>query len=166
MSYRRREGIVIPEELARREAVPDDLDAAAPSPYRFPDPLRRRWAGWVYLVVAAALAGPALSEPGLWIAVLLLVVISAYHRWASWPLSLDQAGALQAAAARVPFGVGHASVAVSFRGVRSRPRWQVIVYSSESPPRRRALVEIDGVSGEVREDVYIEELDPPGTEDS
>ena len=111
--------------------------------------------------MAALLAGPAFSEPGLLIVVLILVAISLYQWWAAWPLALDQAGALRAAAARVPFGVGHASVAVTFRGIRSRPRWQVIVYSSESPPRRRALVEIDGVSGESLEDVYIEELDPP-----
>ena len=161
MSYRRRDGIVIPSEAARAEAVPEDLDAGAPSPYRFPDPGRRRWASWVYLATAALLAGPAFSEPGLWTVVLLLAAISLYQWWAAWPLALDQAGALRTAAARVPFGVGHASVAVTFRGIRSRPRWQVIVYSSESPPRRRALVEIDGVSGESLEDVYIEELDPP-----
>ena len=163
MSYRGRNGIVIPEEAARAEAVPDDLDAGVASPYRFPDPSRRRWAGWVYLVMAAPLAVLAFSEPGLWITVLLLAVISAYQWWASWPLALDEAGALQTAAARVPFGVGHASVAVTFSGIRSRPRWQVIVYSSESPPKRRALVEIDGVSGESSGDVYIEELDPPQT---
>ena len=160
MSYR---GRVIPEETARAEAVPDDLDAGAPSPYRFPDPGRRRWAGWVYLAMAVLLAGPAFSEPGLWITVLILAAIAAYHWWASWPLALDQAVALQTAAARVPFGVGHASVAVTFTGIRSRPRWQVIVYSSESPPKRRALVEIDGVTGESSDDVYIEELEPPQT---
>ncbi len=163
MSYRRSDGIVIPEETARAEAVPDDLDAGAPGPYRFPDPGRRRWAAWIYLAMAGLLAGLALSEPGLWITALLLAAIGAYQWWASWPLVLDQAGALQTAAARVPFGVGHASVAVTFAGIRSRPRWQVIVYSSESPPKRRALVEIDGVTGESPEDVFIEDLEPPQT---
>ncbi len=161
MSYGGRDGIIIPEDLARAEAVPDDLDAGAVSPYRFPDPRRRRWAGWVYLVMATLLAGLALSTPGLWITVALLVGMAVYHWWASWPLSLDQTGALQTAAGAVPFGVGHASVAVSFTGMRSRPRWQVIVYSPESPPKCRALVEIDGVSGELCSDVYIEELAPP-----
>lgn len=155
------DGIVIPEDLARAEAVPDDLDSAAVGPYRFPDPRRRRWAGRVYLGTAAVLGGLALFTPGLWITVVLLLGMSAYHRWASWPLSLDQAGALRTAAAEVPFGVGHASVAVSFTGIRSRPRWQVILYSAESPPRRRALVEIDGVNGELCSEVYREELEPP-----
>ena len=161
MSHRRSEGIVIPEDLARVESVPDDLDSGAVGPYRFPDPRRRQWAGLVYLAMAVILAGLALSTPGLWITVALLVVMGVYHWWAAWPLSLDQAGALRVAAGAVPFGVGHASVAVSFTGIRSRPRWQVIVYSPESPPRRRALVEIDGVGGGLCSDVYIEELEPP-----
>ncbi|MDE0233209.1 MAG: hypothetical protein OXI56_07195 [bacterium] len=161
MSYGGRDGIVIPEETARAEAVPDDLDAGTRGPYRFPDPRRRRWASWIYMAVAALLAALAFSEPGLWITALLLAAIAAYQWWASWPLALDQAGALQTAAARVPFGVGHASVAVTFSGIRSRPRWQVIVYSSESPPKHRALVEIDGVTGESSEDVYLEVLEPP-----
>lgn len=161
MSKKGHDGILIPEDLARAEAVPDDLDSGTVGPYRFPDPLRRRWAGWAYLGGAIILAGLALSTPGLWITAALLLVMAAYHRWASWPLSLDQAGALKAAAAEVPFGVGHASVAVSFVGVRSRPRWQVILYSSESPPRHRALVEIDAVSAELCSQVYIEELESP-----
>ena len=161
MSAGGRDGIVIPAEVARGEAVPDDLDAGAVGPYRFPDPRRRRWAAWVYLGMAAVLAGLALSTPGLWITAGLLVALSAYHRWASWPLSLDQSAALRTAARHVPFGVGHASVAVSFTGIRSRPRWQVILYSPESPPRRRALVEIDGISGELCSEVYAEELPPP-----
>jgi hypothetical protein len=161
VSGSRHDGIIIPEDVVRAEAVPDDLDAATVGPYRFPDPRRRGWAGWIYLGTALVLAFLAFSTPGLWITVVLLLGMAAYHRWASWPLSLDQAGALRAAAGEVPFGVGHASLAVSFTGIRSRPRWQVILYSPESPPRRRALVEIDGVNGSLCSQVYIEELEPP-----
>ncbi len=161
MSQSAREGILIPDDLARAEAVPDDLDSGATGPYRFPDPRRRRWAGWVYLGMGAILAALALSTPGLWLTVVLLMVMFAYHRWAAWPLALDQAAALKMAAAEVPFAVGHASVAVSFVGIRSRPRWQVIAYSSENPPRRRALVEIDGVTAQVCAEAFIEELDTP-----
>lgn len=162
MSGKGRDGIVIPEEVVQAEAVPDDLDAGTVGPYRFPDPRRRGWASGIYLGTAAVLAGLAFSTPGLWITVVLLLGMAAYHRWASWPLLLDQAGALRAAAGEVSFAVGHASVAVSFVGIRSRPRWQVVLYSSESPPMRRALVEIDGVDGELCGEVYVEELEQPG----
>lgn len=155
------DGIVIPDELARAESVPDDLDAGTVGPYRFPSPLRRWWAGRVYLGTAALLAVLAFSTPGLWITVVLLTGLGLYHRWAAWPLSFDQAAALSEAARHVPFGVGHASVAVSFVGIRSRPRWAVILYSSESPPRRRALVELDGVDGALCGEVYTEELEAP-----
>ena len=161
MSAGGRDGIVIPEEVARGEAVPDDLDSGAVGPYRFPDPRRRRWAARVYLGTAAVLAAPALSTPDLWITVALLGGLAVLHWRAAWPLSLDQSAALRAAARQVTFGVGHASVAVSFTGIRARPRWQVILYSSESPPRRRALVELDGVSGNLCSEVYTEELEPP-----
>ena len=161
MSAKGHDGIVIPEDLAQAEAVPEDLDAAAVGPYRFPDPRRRSWAGWVYLATAAVVGGLAFSTPGLWITAVLLSGMAAYHWWASWPLSLDQAGALKAAAAEVPFGVGHASVAVSFTGIRARPRWQVILYSPESLPLHRALVEIDGVDGGLCSEVYVEELEAP-----
>lgn len=161
MSGSGHDGIVIPEEVVRAESVPDDLDAGALGPYRFPDPRRRSWAGWIYLAAASVLALLAFSSPGLWITVILLLGMAAYHHWASWPLSLDQAGVLRAAAGEVPFAVGHASVALSFTGIRSRPRWQVILYSPESPPQRRALVEIDGVDGSLCSEVYIEELEPP-----
>ncbi len=162
MSAKRHDGILIPEDLASAEAVPDDLDAATVGPYRFPDPLRRRWAGWVYLAMAAMLAVLAFSTSSLWITAALLAGMAAYHFWASWPLAIDQGAALAEAARQVPFAVGHASVAVSFVGIRSRPRWRAILYSSESPPLRRALVELDGVSGEVCSEVYTEELEPPG----
>ncbi len=161
MSTPGHDGIVIPQDLALAEAVPDDLDAGAVGPYRFPDPRRRRWAARVYLGAAVLLAGLALFTPGLWITVALLAGMSAYHRWASWPLRFDQAAALTAAARQLPFGVGHASVAVNFVGIRSRPRWLVILYSSESPPRHRALVELDAVSGDLCSEVYTEELEPP-----
>jgi len=161
VSTHRADGILIPEDLAAAESVPDDLDAGTVGPYRFPDPLRRRWAGGVYLGMAAVLMVLAFSTAGLWITVALLVGMAGYHWWSSWPLSLDQGEALAEAARQVPFSVGHASVAVSFVGIRSRPRWQAILYSSESPPLRRALVELDGVTGALCSEVYTEELEPP-----
>ena len=49
----------------------------------------------------------------------------------------------------VGFAVGHASAQQVWRGLRSRPTWRVLCYSSENPPRRRGLVLVDAVHGEV-----------------
>ena len=127
-----REGIFIPAEVAASEDLPEDLDASQLGPYVFPDPRRRRIAGWIYLALAA------------------------------WPLRLGPEEALAVAASHVPFPVGHVSAAVTFVGLRAKPRWQVIVYSADEPPSRRALVQIDGVDGSLVDEVYTEEVPPPG----
>jgi len=49
----------------------------------------------------------------------------------------------------VGFAVGHASAQLGWRGLRSRPTWRILLYSSEEPPTRRGIVLVDGVDGEV-----------------
>ena len=54
------------------------------------------------------------------------------------------------------FPVGHASAQLGWRGLRSRPSWRVLLYSADSPPTLRGLVELDAVDGSVIGD-YVEE---------
>lgn len=150
------EGIHIPAEIAEAEGIPDDLDSSIVGAYRFPDPRRRRLAGWIYLGVAVALAVLAVGQPLVWTGVGLLVVLAGWHFAAAWPLEMDQEDALARAAVEVGFPVGHASAAVTFVGWRSRPRWHVVLYAADEPPSQRALVQFDGVTGEMVEAVYTE----------
>lgn len=155
-----RQGIYISPETAEKEAVPDELNADLVGDYRFPDPRRRRAAAWIYTVLAAGLFVAALVSPRpWWIGGILAAGLAVWHRLAAWPLEIDQEQALEIAASRVEFPVGHASAAVSFAGVRARPRWQVIVYSAENPPARRALVQLDGVDGSAVGEVYSEAVE-------
>jgi hypothetical protein len=48
---------------------------------------------------------------------------------------------------------------VTFRGIRSRPQWSVVLYSAEEPPDQRALVVVDAVSGEVADEPYVEDVE-------
>jgi hypothetical protein len=66
-------------------------------------------------------------------------------------MHVDEKQALVAAQGAVGFAVGHASAQQVWRGLRSRPTWRVLVYSSENPPRKRALVLIDAIDGSVVE---------------
>lgn len=152
------DGIHIPSAVAEAEGVPEELDSSVVGPYRFPDPLRRRIAGWIYAATALAMALLAISEPLVWFAVVVAAVLAGWHLVSAWPLELDQETALARAAAEVDFPVGHASAAVTFVGWRSRPRWQVVLYSADDPPSTRALVQYDGVSGELSEPVYVEDV--------
>lgn len=150
------DGIHIPADVAESEGVPDELDSSIVGPYRFPDPRRRRLSGWIYLGVAVLLAGLAVNQPLMWLGVALLVGLACWHLVASWPLEIDQETALSKAATCVGFPVGHASAAVAFVGWRSRPHWQVIIYSADEPPSQRALVQFDAITGDLAEKVYTE----------
>lgn len=150
------DGIHIPADVAADEGIPEELDANVVGVYDIPDPRRRRTAAAVYLATAVVLL--VSGGTSVWVGVVLALVLAVYHSAAVWPLALDERQALAVAAPLIPFPVGHASAAVTFHGLRSRPRWHVVVYSPEEPPSRRALVVLDGVTGEVRGDVYVEDV--------
>ena len=80
-----------------------------------------------------------------------MALVGIYHLQAGWKLSIDETGALVEAAKTAGFPVGHASAQMVWRGIRSRPVWRILLYSSESPPTQRGLVMIDAVEGSVIE---------------
>jgi hypothetical protein len=142
-----------------RDSLPEDLDAAGyVGPYTFPDNKRRRIPGAIYVATGVALAAlwvtrgggdGVLVNTGLLVAGLALVAIGLYHLAAGYPLRVDQTDALAAAGREVGFAVGHASAQLSWRGLRSRPTWRILLYSAEDPPAHRGLVLVDGVDGEI-----------------
>jgi hypothetical protein len=142
-----------------RDALPDDLDAGAfAGAYRFPDNSRRRIAGVIYLVLAAAaLAGSYLWEDSVLVnegwrwAALALAVVGLISLATGVRMNVDERAALVSAQRAVGFPVGHASAQQVWRGLRSRPTWRVLAYSAEDPPRRRGLVLVDAVDGSVVE---------------
>lgn len=148
-----RSGIHIDKDLAETLAIEEELDSNVVGPYRFPSPARRRLAGWVF--VAAAVIAMVVIDGG-WLPAIGLVALAAWNFASAWPLQVDEATALAIAGSAVPFPVGHASAAVTFAGMRSRPRWSVVLYSAAEPPDQRALVVVDAVSGEITEEPYVE----------
>ena len=142
-----------------RDALPDDLNAAGyVGPYVFPNNNRRRIPGYLYLMLAAALAAiwaatgrgdAVLVNGGFLGAAILLAVLGGYHLLAGYDLDVDERDALVAASRTVGFPVGHASAQLGWRGLRSRPTWRILLYSAEDPPATRGLVLVDGVDGEI-----------------
>ncbi|MBI5158185.1 MAG: hypothetical protein HZA58_09290 [Acidimicrobiia bacterium] len=155
----KRPRIEIPEAVAQAAAVPEDLDAAQRAPYTIPSTRRRRVAGWIHVGGAATAAGLVAmgAAPGLLVAAAVLAVIGMWSLAAAWPIRVLDPQALDIAGAAVGFAVGHASAAVSFDGWRSRPVWNVLVFSGDEPPTRRGLVRVDAVDGHVVEK-YEEEV--------
>ena len=141
------------------DELPEDLDISGyVGLYTFPDIARRRIPAVIYLVIAAGSfllwvthRGPGhvlVNEGFLWVAV-ALALIGLYHLAAAWPLNVRETDALVAASGRVGFAVGHASAQLGWTGLRSRPVWRILLYSSEEPPQKRGVVLVDGVSAEV-----------------
>ena len=137
---------------AERDALPADLDVTAyVGPYLFPSP-RRRLVAATWLVGVAALGGIGYAisgNLGLLGAALALVAIAGYHALTAWHLHVDQTEALVVATRAVGFPVGHASAQLTWRGLRSRPTWRILLSSADTPPSVRGLVELDGVDGHV-----------------
>lgn len=156
-----REGIEISDRLAADKLPPGVIDPEIEIPYQFPDPRRRRIAGIIYLAFALFLLIWVPSRPMLLVGVGLLVVIGVWSWLAAWPLQIDQYQALQQAAGQVNFVVGPASAAITFHGWRSRPHWNIILYSVDLPTTQRALVRIDAVTGSQVDETYVEEAPPP-----
>jgi hypothetical protein len=137
---------------ATGDELPGDLDVTAyVGPYLFPSPRRRVVAaGWLVAVALGGLAGALVSgNRGLLAGAVALLVLAALHCFAAWPLRVDQTEALVVATRAVGFPVGHASAQLTWRGLRSRPTWRILLYSADTPPSTRGLVELDAVDGRV-----------------
>ena len=141
------------------DALPDDLDVHGfVGPYQFPDNSRRRIPGFLYLFLSIVFflfsklfdSSPFINW-GYVASAITLALVGIYHLQAGWKLSIDETGALIEAAKTAGFPVGHASAQMVWRGIRSRPVWRILLYSSESPPTQRGLVMIDAVKGSVIE---------------
>lgn len=119
--------------------------------YAIPGTRRRLIPAAVYLAVAATCLAAWMfgGNAGLTAAAAVLGVLAAYHFVAAWPMRIDDTEALAAAGRSVAFPIGRASVQLSWTGLRSRPVWWVLVYSAETRPLRRGLVEVDGVDGRI-----------------
>jgi hypothetical protein len=161
------------ERDEQRDVLPDDLDASGfVGPYQFPDNSRRRIPGVIYLGLAAVCAiayvvaddSPIVNEGYVWAAI-VLAVVGVISVTSGWRMRVDEKEALVQAQRAVNFPVGHASAQQVWHGIRSRPTWRVLCYSTEEPPRQRGLVLVDAVDGRVLE--HLVEDNPeqwaPGT---
>lgn len=142
------------------DELPDDLNLSEfVGPHTFPNNNRRRIPAAMYLVIglgcivlyATAGGTSPLVNWGILAAGIALVLFGAYGMVAGWTLRVDESDALVTASAQVGFAVGHASAQQVWHGWLSRPTWRILAYSAENPPRRRGIVLIDGVSGDVLE---------------
>ena len=141
------------------DELPEDLDITGlVGPYEFPNNSKRKIASVLYLVVAAICIwlGAAVDSPlvnnGLVVVGVGLGVFAIYSFVIAVDTKVEETDALAIAGATVGFPPGHAAAQMSWRGWLSRPTWRILLYSDETPePAQRAIVIVDGVSGDVLE---------------
>jgi hypothetical protein len=154
--------IEVDADVAAAAGMPDDLDANILGPYEVPDPARRRRAGLVYFVGAAATVGSmALGLPsGMWVMTAILLAIGVYHLAAGHHLVVRETAALTAANRATEYPVGHASAVLGFDGILARPVWNVLVFSTDEPPSQRGLVRVF-FNDTATTEIYTEAVPPP-----
>ena len=141
-----------------RDELPDDINAADfIGAYEFPDNSRRRIPGYLYLGVAVLClvayltsrdSSPIVNGGFAWAAV-ILGIAGAISITSGWRMHIDEKDALVEAQQAIGFPVGHASAQQVWHGIRSRPTWRVLCYSTEEPPTKRGLVLVDAVDGHI-----------------
>ena len=141
-----------------RDELPDDINAADfIGAYEFPDNSRRRIPGYLYLGIAVLClvawvtsrdSSPIVNGGLAWAAV-ILGVAGVISITSGWRMHVDEKDALVEAQQAIGFPVGHASAQQVWHGIRSRPTWRVLCYSTEEPPTKRGLVLVDAVDGHV-----------------
>ena len=148
----------LPQELNVGEYV---------GPYLFPNNSRRRIPAIIYLsaavvcaVVWAVAADSPLVNGGILAAAIALAAFAVYGFVCGKELKVDESEALVIAVGAVGYPVGHASAQMGWRGWFSRPTWRILLYSNEPQPEQRGLVFVDGITGEV-----IDQLVQPNPED-
>ncbi len=163
----------LPEDDAVSDAeitdeLPQELNVGEyVGPYLFPNNSRRRIPAIIYLsaaVVCAVLWAVAADSPlvngGFLAAAIALAAFAVYGFVCGKELKVDESEALVIAVGAVGFPVGHASAQMGWRGWFSRPTWRILLYSNEPQPEQRGLVFVDGITGEV-----IDQLVQPNPED-
>jgi hypothetical protein len=144
-------------DAEHRDQLPEELDASGyVGPYTFPNNNRRRISGTVLTAAGLACVSTflvrgtgVLVNRGLLIGGLFLLALACYHFVSGVTLRVNETDALVAATKTVGFLVGHASAQLSWRGLISHPTWRILLYSADDPPKKRALVLVDGVLGTV-----------------
>lgn len=151
-----------------RDELPDDLNPTSDfvGAYQFPDNSRRRWPGVLYLVIAAICVlayviadDSAIVNSGFLVTAAVLAAVGLFSISSGWRMHFDERDALAAAQEGMGFAVGHASAQQVWRGLRSRPTWRVLCYSSEDPPQQRGLVLVDAIDGRIVEQLVEDNPD-------
>ena len=146
------------------DSLPDDLQPSyGADEYQIPNNDKRKMSGYLYLLTGfisillfALFSDSALINRGFLISGIGICLFGAYNLSAATKCEIDESEALQIAEKELGFDIGPCSAQLMWRGLRSRPVWRILGYSSEPIPSQRAVLLIDANTAEILEAVVEE----------
>ena len=157
------DGIEIDKDIAEETLLPDDLNSLAVGSYVVPDPRKRKQYPYVVLgVVLLSFITSLIIEFVSFVPVIIILSSIALLLFlVNNKFQIQQQEVIEKITNNIDHSIGYYSIALTFQFTFKNiltPVWTVIVYSHESPPINKTIIEINAFSGKVITEPYTENL--------
>lgn len=157
------DGIEIDKDIAEETLLPDDLNSLAVGSYVVPDPRKRKQ--YPYVVLGVMLLGFIASLMINFVSfipvIIILSIVTLLLFFVNNKFKIQQTEVIEKITNYIEHSIGYYSIALTFQFTLKNiltPVWTVIVYSHESPPINKTIIEISAFSGRVITEPYTENL--------
>lgn len=157
------DGIDINQEDAEKALLPDDLNSLAVGSYIVPNPNRRKYYPVYVLLIASITYIASLLLPFIdfTVSLIILVLVALMLFVINNKFLISQNEVIEKILNFIDHPIGYYSIALTFlfnlKNILT-PVWTIIIYSHESPPKLKTIIEINAYSGEVLGDPYTESI--------
>jgi hypothetical protein len=157
------DGIDINQEDAEKALLPDDLNSLAVGSYIVPNPNRRKYYPFYVLLIVAITYIASLLLPFIdfTVSLIILVLVALMLFVINNKFLISQDEVIEKILNFIDHPIGYYSIALTFlfnlKNILT-PVWTTIIYSHESPPKLKTIIEINAYSGEVLGDPYTESI--------
>jgi len=157
------DGIDINQDDAEKALLPEDLNSLAVGSYVVPNPNRRKYYPiYVLLIIAITyFTSLLLTFINFNISLIILLIVALLLFLVNNKFRINQEEVIERILEYIEHSIGYYSIALTFifnfKNILT-PVWTVIVYSHESPPQLKTIIEINAYSGTVLGDPYTESI--------
>jgi hypothetical protein len=157
------DGIDINQEDAEKALLPDDLNSLAVGSYIVPNPNRRKYYPFYVLLIVAITYIASLLLPFIdfTVSLIILVLVALMLFVINNKFLISQDEVIEKILNFIDHPIGYYSIALTFlfnlKNILT-PVWTTIIYSHESPPKLKTIIEINAYSGEILGDTYTESI--------
>ena len=157
------DGIDIDQGDAERALLPDDLNSLAVGSYIVPNPNRRKFYPVYVLFVMALTYISSLLLPFIDfnLSLIILLIVASMLFAINNKFLITQDEVIEKVLKYIEHSIGYYSIALTFLfNIKNilTPVWTVIVYSHESPPKFKTIIEYNAYSGTVLGEPYTETI--------